>query len=106
MSDDHAFSLNFKQIAGPGVPGTEDDIPVYHFDILDEDVPEMLGDPIGFLANRGIEKYQKMSPDETMQVTMVAASKAKVVAEGGTVSWCCYDIGEGRRCHRHGELTL
>ncbi len=34
MSDEHEFSLNFKQIAGPGVPGAEDDIPAYHFDAL------------------------------------------------------------------------
>ena len=96
MSNDDAWSLNFKQLAGPGVPGMEDDIPVYHFDILDEDVPAMLADPIGFLSSRGIEAYQRMDPQTRMQVTMVSAPNVTAGA-----SWCCYDIGEGRRCHLH-----
>jgi hypothetical protein len=96
MSNGDAFPLNFKKIAGPGVPGMEDDIPVYHFDIADEDVPAMLADPIGFLGGRGIEEYQRMDQRAQMQVTMVATSRSTIGAH-----WCCYDIGEGRRCHLH-----
>jgi hypothetical protein len=37
-----------------------------------------------------------MDPQMRMQVTMVSAPNVTAGA-----SWCCYDIGEGRRFHLH-----
>lgn len=100
MSDDQTVDLDFKQVAGPGVAGTEHDVPVHHFDIIGADLPEMIADPVGFLAKRGVQEYIDKDPGTSMQVVM-QSSDPKVVEAEATVRWCCYDIGSTRTCHRH-----
>jgi hypothetical protein len=100
MSDDQTVDLDFKPVAGPGVTGAEHDVPVYHFDISGVDVPEMLADPIGFLAKRGIKEYQDKSPGASMQVVMQSFADEEFMGEDA-VRWCCYDVGVGRTCVRH-----
>ncbi|CAM3735133.1 hypothetical protein [Smaragdicoccus niigatensis] len=101
MADDKV-DLDFKAIAGPDAPFAQHDYPVYHFDISDDDVPEMLKDPIGFLTKRGVKQYID-NPPASMSVTMAPLEK-KLTENGdasAVVKWCCYDVGEGRTCVRH-----
>jgi hypothetical protein len=42
--------IQVTQLAGPGVPGMEDDIPLYHFDVSAEEMQELIADPDGFLS--------------------------------------------------------
>ncbi len=102
MSDDRTVDPDFKPVAGPGVPGAEHDVPVYHFDLSGADVPEMLADPIGFLARRGVKEYLDKDPDASMQVVMQSFAEPDAeVVEADAVRWCCYDVGVGRTCVRH-----
>ena len=50
--------------------GAEHDVPVYHFGISGAEVPEMLADPIGFLAKRGVKENMDKGPGASMQVVM------------------------------------
>jgi len=39
-----------KQLTGPGVPGMEDEAPLYHFDLSMDELVELIMDPEVFLA--------------------------------------------------------
>jgi hypothetical protein len=85
---------NVSQLAGPGVPGMEDDTPLWHFDIELTDIPALVTRPTEFLQGTGFVQII----DESRDVTFVGRPDPDV--EAGT-HLCCYQSGSQTICHYH-----
>jgi hypothetical protein len=96
--------IQVTQLAGPGVPGMEDDIPLYHFDVSAE-IAELIADPDGFVVRLGLR------PDKDREYGKVSLRLAGrdsddpdggTPPDGGTSHSCCYISGESEMtCHTH-----
>jgi hypothetical protein len=97
--------IEVTQLAGPGVSGMEDDIPLYHFDVSPEEMQELIADPDGFVVRLGLR------PDEDHEYGKVNLRLAGPSSDdpdggtppdGGTSHSCCYISGESEMtCHTH-----
>jgi hypothetical protein len=92
--------IEVTQLAGPGVPGMEDDIPLYHFDVSPEEMKELIADPDGFVVRLGLR------PDEDHEygkVNLRLAGPSSDAPDGRMTSHsCCYISGESEMtCHTH-----
>jgi hypothetical protein len=90
--------IQVTQLAGPGVPGMEDDIPLYHFDVSPEEMKELIADPDGFVVRLGLR------PTEDHEYGKVNLRLVGRDAPDGrmTSHSCCYISGESEMtCHTH-----
>ena len=92
--------IEVTQLAGPGVPGMEDDIPLYHFDVSPEEMKELIADPDGFIVRLGLR------PDEDHEYGKVNLRLAGPISDAPdgrmTSHSCCYISGESEMtCHTH-----
>jgi hypothetical protein len=93
MSDSNGGPKDVKQLAGPGVPGMEDDTPLWHFDVDVAHIPALVSDPGKFFAGTPIAAALAAS-EEPHSVTFT----------GGPVIAgldCCYHSGSQTICHPH-----
>ncbi|WP_260288663.1 hypothetical protein [Peribacillus aracenensis] len=68
-----------------------EDVPLWHYDITDEDIPALVSSPAEFFEGTGI-----IVNYETHQVTFVGMGEGEV---RGTR--CCYISGSQSICHPH-----
>ncbi len=112
MSSEGAAGINVTQLAGPGIPGMEDDTPLYHFDVPADQMAELIADPDAFLTRLGLRpardrKYAKVN----LRVLEASADApdggtspegGTTLPEGGMPHSCCYFSGESEMtCHTH-----
>jgi hypothetical protein len=57
-----------RQLAGPGVPGMENDPSLYHVDLDRDNLDKLLADPVGFFEHLGVGPEQGIAPHGTMKV--------------------------------------
>lgn len=116
--DDGLAHIKVTKVAGPGVPGLENDIPLYHFDVEMEDMRQLIADPDDFVARLGLRpdttrQYPKMNllrggfafdatdggaPDGGAPTTLPEGG----LPDGGTPPHsCCYTTEEAMICHMH-----
>ncbi|MHA3703665.1 hypothetical protein ACXR2U_15925 [Jatrophihabitans sp. YIM 134969] len=104
---------NLKQLAGPGVPGLEQDPPLYHFDVDAKDAAALHADPHGFLARLGLGPEQGIAPARNVRVTWTSRfwtsagwkereELPEAIRNDGGVSGCCYGSDDEIICHPHG----
>ena len=97
--------IQLTKLAGPGVPGMEDDIPLYHFDVSAEEMEELIADPDGFVVRLGLRPDRDR---EYGKVNLRLAGRESddpdggTPPDGGTSHSCCYISGESEMtCHTH-----
>jgi hypothetical protein len=97
--------IKVTQLAGPGVPGMEDDIPLYHFDVSPEEMKELIADPDEFVVRLGL---RPATDREYGKVNLRLAGRDSddpdggAPPDGGTSHSCCYISGESEMtCHTH-----
>ena len=95
MSDqDKSRDWSLRQLAGPGAPGIMvNDTPLWHFDILEEDIQALVSNPVEFLKGVGFEGI-----DEKHEVSFI---RGEGQARSG--GWCCYKVGDKTICHYHAQ---
>jgi hypothetical protein len=72
----------------------EDDIPLWHFDIEEQDMPALVARPAEFLQGSGIAEF-----DETQYDVTFVANRKTASSEGAHL--CCYQSGSQTICHYH-----
>lgn len=102
-------AVRVQQLAGPGIEGLEHDPPVYHFDLEQPMMEQLLANPVEFLAGIGLGPEQGVALGGTMEVRLTGdqwawegnrwLTREEVgdggVGDGGTpsTSSCCYISG-------------
>ena len=88
-----------SQLAGPGVPGMEKDLPLYHVDVDNENLHKLLADPVDFFERLGVGPEQGIAPQGVMNVVH-SAEKADPAAKK-KIKWCAYAVGDTAVVHSH-----
>ena len=107
-----AYGITVVQLAGPGIPGMEDDTPLFHFDVPAERMEEFVRDPDAFA-----EKLRLRPPRDrgyahvNLRVVPSSAGPAlepkpgdepTVLGVEAAPHACCYFSGENEiTCHMH-----
>ena len=104
--------ISVVKLAGPGVPGLEDDSPLCHFDVPAERMAEVVRDPEAFATRLGLRpprarEYAPVtlrvipsSADSTFEAT--AGDEPTVLGVEAAPHACCYLSGEDEiTCHMH-----
>jgi hypothetical protein len=91
--------IEVTKLAGPGVPGMEDDIPLYHFDVSAEEMEELIADPDEFVVRLGLR------PDKDRdygKVNLRFVGRDGGTPDAGASHSCCYISGESEMtCTTH-----
>lgn len=101
--------VEVTKLAGKGVPGMENDPPLYHFDATPEEMAQLLADPHRFLEEANLPTSaadhitlcrwaEAYSPEHGWQ------RRANGGSDGGLPKSCCYISGESEMtCHVHAK---
>lgn len=112
MAEQGPRQIKVDQLTGPGVPGLEEDPPLYHFDIDVDEMEELSADPAGFLQRLGLGPDKGIAPTGNVQLITHpgmrwsgrewmrrdAAEEARLPAKPKA---CCYVSDDSMICHTH-----